>query len=136
MKVVHCTNCDAEGNAVPKGGCLYKLSWIFILLCTVVAVISYLVHMSAETELQSDTAILLMLCGCFGAMVGGFFVWLTSNPGCSTCSSTNVVAVKKWNKMHPHGDGNRKSTRKCPACAEEILLEAKKCRFCGESMPE
>lgn len=30
-------------------------------------------------------------------------------------------------------DANR-ATKKCPACAESVLVDATRCRFCGESL--
>ncbi len=44
--------------------------------------------------------------------------YLNQTIGCQTCNQNFLVTDK----------------RRCPACGEEILAIAKKCRFCGENL--
>lgn len=58
-----------------------------------------------------------------GPLVGFISLLVFSGTACFVAGSTNGVAT-------PGSD-----TMKCPSCAESILSEAKKCRYCGELVP-
>lgn len=50
---------------------------------------------------------------------------------CGYCSA-KVVALKPQNHARKKQELASQTKKKCPYCAEEVLIEAKKCKHCGE----
>lgn len=76
--------------------------------------------MSAEgVELQTKQEVLMKIfCPHCGQAYEVAEKYLNQTIGCQTCNQNFQVTDK----------------RRCPACGEEILAIAKKCRFCGENL--
>ena len=52
------------------------------------------------------------------------------------CNVSGLKFRRPWSATSPFlvGSGATRPSRRCPACAEDILLEAIVCRFCGHSL--
>jgi len=55
-------------------------------------------------------------------------IWAVS----SDPQQANIIVNQQMNNGYMPSKSDDSQTKKCPACAEDIKLEAKKCKHCGE----
>jgi hypothetical protein len=79
-------------------------------------------------------------------LCGGFSAYIASQRGANGClwlalgflfGPFALVAVFASGKpVQPPAETATVSLKTCPDCAEEVRLEARRCRFCGYAFPE